>query len=449
MNKKGGKQLIFILWLKKAGEDIGKWLPIANLLKSSSHALEEIYLDASCGITLYEILNMCQNIRIVKCSTPLYPFKLLDTRQDEFYLYSTTLTHLHITTKGTRDEDIERILKGIINLRELMIAEDNPDFLNVLYKHGSRNLSHVCFRPEGLDKNPPDDEDDVDIDTTQFDRTIDIHHCDNITADLLLLLLKGQRCTEALSLTVAPDSSLEDWNTVAYFASFHLRYLKFSFTEETEIAFASMIRNCPSLEQIIIHTVSHPPRLLLHTIQSSLPKLRCFAIENTPEHAKGNPSAAIDNNELSNFFQHYESLGNRSPLEEIRLRNLFNVRTSTLLQLTKLEKLRTIHLVGLHYDFDDPGISPVIRALAAVSLPLLEYLVIDGDDLMDYDIQGLDCTVLKLEYLPHITETGIEGITNHSKKLRKLIIRDCEKLDRDVMEDLVAKRKNIKLVYYH
>ncbi|KAI7850258.1 hypothetical protein BDC45DRAFT_518878 [Circinella umbellata] len=432
----------------EVGEDIGKWLPIATLLRNSSRALEQLYLDTSCEITLYEILDICQNIQFVKCGTPLHPVKLSDTKRDKLYLHSTTLTHLHIITKGIRDEDIGHILKGIINLRELMIAEDNPVFLNILYKHGSRNLSHICFRPEGLHKNPSNDEDDVNIDTTQYNRTIDIHYCDNVTADLLLLLLKVQECTEALSLTVAPDI-LQDWSEVAYFGSFHLRYLKFSFTKETEIVFASMIRNCPSLEQVIIHTISHPPRLLLRAIQSSLPKLRCFAIENSSEYAKGNPNIAIDDDELWTFFQYYVSLGNCSSLQEVRLRNLFNVQLSTLLQLTKLEKLKVIHLIGLYPYFDNPGISPAIRALAASSLPLLEYLVFDGDDIKDYDIQDLDYTVLRLEYLPHVTKVGIEGIMNRSKKLRKLIIHKCEKLDRDVMEDLVAKRKNIRLVYYN
>ncbi|KAI9262381.1 hypothetical protein BDA99DRAFT_511054 [Phascolomyces articulosus] len=433
-------------------DDVDPILP--TLLNNSKYTLKNLYLGNTCKVNVNEILDLCPNIAMLQCSAPIYPLEYNNTKHQQIQLLHphSNLTHLHITTKGIQIKNLKQILKYASNLHKLTLAEENPNILRVFHRQYNNHLRHICLHPEGT--SPHNNSDSEYIDTTRFNGTIDIYHCYNVNSGLLLPIMNNQRRTEALSLTVSPECHLEDWAGFSTFASPYLRYIKLSFTQETEDVFANIVSHCPSLEEILIHNLSHPPRLFLYSVKYSLPNLRCFGIENSPDHARGNPNIAVGDHALREFFAHYASLEEKNTsslcsLEEIRLRNVSNVETATLLQLVKIHSLKAIHIVGLDHDFVRPSKAPVMRELARKAKGLYSFncLVLDGHDITDQDMEGLDCTVLRLERMPLITKEGMKDLLERSKKLKTLTIFECEKLDRDVMMDLVADIKRIQLVY--
>ena len=222
------------------------------------------------------------------------------------------------------------------------------------------------------------------IDTSRFNYTIDTHDCQEVTATLLLQLVNHsvnmKQKIKAISLSVAPTSQLDDWNSFKYFTAPCLQYMKFSFTQETEEIFAAVIRNCPTLKEVIIFRLLCAPSNVTIDALKTLPVLQCFAIENVCRelYPEKTYSTSMDSDEeddfvarcntrvcdtvIRQFFTYHVLLDSQSTLQEVRLRHISYLEPETFETLFKIKSLKSLNFAGFGLLNNHRDFGPVITS---------------------------------------------------------------------------------------
>ncbi|KAI7847145.1 hypothetical protein BDC45DRAFT_527005 [Circinella umbellata] len=353
--------------------------------------------------------------------------------------------------------------------------------VHLIQQYGSRQLRHICIdTAQQFDENIYATRNcyQTYIDTSCYDYTIDVHNWGSkATASLLLQLINHsidmKQKIKALSLSLAHCSQVDDWNAFKYFTAPCLQYLRFSFTEQTEEIFASVIRNCPTIQDISIFRLLSPPTDIIIDALITLPLLQCFAIENIKnevfedEHYSFDyyydydffPISYSDINSvpIQRFFQYHVSLDNQSTLQEVRLRHIQNLDPSAFYTLYKIKSLKSLNFAGpdvlygiRHYQggSNAVGWATVITDKQECLLPdQIEDLVLeDSKAISDSDLEFLDIPSITIGELSALKITAIQKMMTNAQKLKKLTVFDYGEFQEDgeILED-TAKRNNISL----
>ncbi|KAI7854592.1 hypothetical protein BDC45DRAFT_535174 [Circinella umbellata] len=443
-----------------------------NILRNSCHTLEEVHLN-EVTFTCNEILDICPKLKRLSYET----YDILPQQQPQPQYSSLMYLYIHITG-GYEAEGFKQVLKRLTNLEEIIIQtrRSNVDSLRLIHQYGSKHLRHIRLNGPSPLYTPYDvltTYDETFIDTSRFDYTIDVHDCLLMTATLLLDLINHsvnmKQKIKAVALCLTPDSRLDDWNSFKYFTSPCLQYIKFSFTKETEEIFASVILNCPTLEEVnIFRLLSSPSNITMDALRS-LPVLKCFAIENVESefYPRFVPEMLYDDDDdddgfvpdciknvddiiIRQFFTYHALLDNHSTLQEVRLRHISNLEPETFEALFKIKSLKSLNFAGSDLLSNNHSFGSVISSEEKSLLPSeLENLVLhDVNRITNDDLQFLDCSNILLAKLYGVTIDGIKVMMENSKRLKKLTVRRCGRTmdahrQREEVKDIV-KRKNIE-----
>ncbi|KAI9262133.1 hypothetical protein BDA99DRAFT_560017 [Phascolomyces articulosus] len=419
---------------------------LVMILKNSSRSLEEIQLTAS-STTINEVLDNCPNLKSLSfgCTWMNWYWDPKYRQRQQTY---PSLTRLQMYTRSFQNDDIKRVLKFAVNLQEFTIKDDELTSFDSVYHYGKK-LHHICIDSTTGRSNSSDrDNDDLPIDATRYQYSIDTQDCFTTTAQSLLSMLDNMEYkAEALSLSIDPDNTLEKWEPLVNVTLPYLRYIKVSFTQDTEQIFTNIIRQCPTLEEVILFRLHSPPNTILDAV-TSLPMLQSFAIENGYFEAYDYETSitTINDNAIRQLFLHHVELGNASTLQHVRLRYIANIEPETFEALVKIKHLKSIHLTGLDLTSSENSMGTIILGMGKSFIPPeLETLVLEALYLItDEDTLHLDCPIIKLIGLDQLTLTGIRAMVEGSQKLKKLFIQECECVDDNELADL-AREENIQL----
>ena len=379
-----------------------------------------------------------------------------------------SLTYLYIDIHNysiAPIEEFKQVLERAINLQEITIVDRgvSVDTLRLINRYGSKHLRHICINTPSDLYNTSFDSDvysDTVIDTSRFHYTVDVHNCLGLTAEILLPLVNHsmdmKHKLSAVSFTLVEDSRLQDWSSFRYFTSPCLRFMRFSFTKETEDVFATVIHNCPTLEEVSIFRLLCPPSNITMDALKALPALKCFAIENVAselfDHGLGNIFVAecieyVPDTVIQEFFTYHVLMDNRSTLEEVRLRHISGFKLATFDTLFKIKSLKRLNFAGRDILGYRQDFGSAITSIKGSLLPVqLEHLVLDEvQNITDYDLQFLDFPSITLATMDDWTITGIKQMIEHAKKLKELTFCDCGGSKTVAELKDIAKRYNIQI----
>ncbi|KAI9262134.1 hypothetical protein BDA99DRAFT_537480 [Phascolomyces articulosus] len=436
---------------------------VTTLLKTNSNILEEVYLYNNYSVPpLNEVLDICPNLKLLcYCGSllqdePSWDHEYHPQRQQQTY---PSLISLQLYTYTFRTEDIKHLLEFAVNLKDFTITdyELNSDTLKTIRQYG-KHLHHICIDSTTFASNPLDHDDDyLPMDIVRYKCSIDVQDCyEEMTGPFVLSMLNNMEYKpEALALSVLDDyiDNSQKWGPLANVTLPNLRYLKVSFTRETEQIFTDMILQCPTLEEIILYRLGCPPNIILHAVKS-LPRLQSFAVENTYKEASDADicTTKINDKAIRHFFLHHVALGDASTLEHVRLRYISEFEPETFKVLVKIKHLKTLHLAGSHLiHHPDHTMGSVMKDMGKAFIPPeLEMLVLEMmlHTLTDGDLKGLDCPTITLHTLEDVTLDGIRKMIESAQKLKGLVIHDWKGLYESDLMDL-AKKENIHLSVTH
>ena len=302
-----------------------------------------------------------------------------------------------------------------------------------------KQLRHICVGgPPNTATHIGAINDNSFIDTSHYRYTIDVHESRDVTATVHLQLVNCsvnmKQMIEAISFCPQLRDQLDDWSSFQYFTAPCLQYMRFSFNNETEKIFASVIRNCPTLQVVSIFRFWASPSNITIDALKTLPILRSFSIGNPGEldHETDQRRYAWDVNDTvtREFFTYHVLLNKHSTLQEVSLRNISNLEPETFKILFKIKNLKSLNLGSIHLSNDtpEPSFGPIITGTEGSLLPNhLKSLVLEGlYGITDYDVQFLDFPTIKLLKLHDLTTTGLTRMVKNSKKLKKLLVDLCD-----------------------
>ncbi|KAI9262413.1 hypothetical protein BDA99DRAFT_560245 [Phascolomyces articulosus] len=469
---------------------------LLSFLKNSSDTLEQITFGCENAPSIHQVLSICLNLKTLTYSSQASSdaFEPFYNEGQQRLLKHPSLTRLTLVFSRIREKQIRRILKITINLKELTICGCDSMAIGTLSQYGN-HIQHITIgnpdftlllsNAESTISYPNQDINNNGcginllsskfIDTNRFHHhTVDVSRCDTMTAGLLLSLLESKNQiaeykVEALSIstnkmndeiTSAIDNGLHDWHRFSTFHSQHLRSFKITFSKSTEAIFASVIQQCPALEEICLQGSSLPTHVL-YTAMKSLRALRCLGIGNMNDNGEDIFDTVISTAEnqqhMRSFFEYhvlllgsgnnnYNNNCNRSSLEQVRLSSFSYLETETWRMLLRIGTLRSLCLMGLHL-LDEPDVELILDTLTKSPPPLLEDLTICYlDNVKDHNINRMDFTCIRLKHCYFITTSGLIHLCNNAKKLKELEIRFGHNIEREPIEILTRKR-NIRLIW--
>ncbi|KAG2226406.1 hypothetical protein INT45_000574 [Circinella minor] len=429
-----------------------------KVLDNSKYTLEELYFTfASTRISFVDIISRCKNIKNLT----------FDTTRPLGYSNNPplplSLTHLKIHAEQIGKMELQAVLETGKNLQELTIGYCHAGLLMTFTRWGSKSLYHIVLNPNRFD--PADtipeyqralkeqEVKKVNSMTKKYitsGKMIGVHDCDDVTAQLLLPLLKKyEHTTEAISVAVSQegDEGPHYWREFTGYGTPLIKFLKLGITDKTEPIFASVIRNCPALE-VIEFCESRLTDITFDALQSISSReeetggLRCFVIRGDED----GPKTRVSDKGLRSFFEFYASLGKKSTLEEVRLEFISGIQAFTLRTLSQIKSLKHINLAGT-LEENEEVMNIAIRSFSnSSSLPLLEYVSFDQIPITDEGIEQIDCKHIKLHGLDDITTAGVEAMINNSNVLKYLEVAGCQDVEYEPVLNL-TKISGIKLSF--
>ena len=447
---------MYVCIISKIASSIDR-IRLWKILDNSKHTLEEIYfMFASTILSFVEVISRCRSIKKLT----------FDTTRPLGYSNNPplplSLTHLKIHAEQIGEMELQAVLETGTNLQELTIGYCHAGLLKTFTRSGSKSLYHIVLNPDRF--GPPDIMAEhritlnegfksVESMTKKYITTgkmIGVHSCDDVTAQLLLPLLKKyEHTTEAITVAVSQegDEGPLHWRAFTGYGTPLIQFLKLSITDKTESIFASVIRNCPALEVMEFYesrltSITFKALQSLSSREEGREGLRCFVLSNDEE----GPKTRVSDKDLRSFFEFYVSLGEKSTLEEVRLEFFFGIQAFTLRVLSQIKSLKRINLAGPLIE-NEEVMSTAIRSFSnSLSLPIFEYISLDQIPVTDEGIELLDCKHIKLHGLDDITTAGVEIMIDNSNILKYLEVTGCQDVEHEPILNL-TKMSSIKLSF--